>query len=70
MMMNGMDGMMGGMMWFWGLVWLLFAALLVVGIVVLVRTLGGDGAGHPVDEVGGADPGGTVRKGQDRPGRV
>ncbi|MGH8937524.1 MAG: SHOCT domain-containing protein [Acidimicrobiia bacterium] len=28
------------MMGFWAVVWLLFAALLVVGIVVLVRALG------------------------------
>lgn len=40
-----MNGMMGGGMWFWALAWLLFAALLVIGIVVLVRSLGGVGAG-------------------------
>ena len=45
-MMNGMNGMMDGMMGFWAIVWLLFAALLVVGIVVLVRSLGAsDSAG-------------------------
>ena len=41
--MNGMDGMMGcGVM---AVVWLLFAVLLVVGVVVLVRALTDRGAG-------------------------
>ncbi len=42
-MMNGMDGMMGcGAA---ALLWLLFAVLLVVGVVVLVRALTDRGVG-------------------------
>lgn len=42
-MMNGMDGMMGcGAM---ALLWLLFAVLLVVGVVVLIRALTDRGVG-------------------------
>lgn len=42
-MMNGMDGMMGcGAM---AVLWLLFAVLLVVGVVVLVRALTDRGVG-------------------------
>ncbi len=42
-MMNGMDGMMGcGAA---AVLWLLFAALLVVGVVVLVRVLTERGVG-------------------------
>lgn len=46
-MMDGMDGVMGGMMWFWAVLWLLLAVLLVFGIVVLVRAFaerGGSGS--------------------------
>lgn len=35
-----MGEMMNGMMWFGAIFWLLLAALLIVGIVVLIRTLG------------------------------
>jgi putative membrane protein len=46
-MMDGgmMDGMMGGgaFMWFWAVFALLVLALLVVGVVWLVRTLAGAG---------------------------
>ena len=42
---NMMDGMMGGFMWFWLIFALLLLALLVVGVVWLVRTLAGPGPG-------------------------
>lgn len=46
-MMDGgmMDGMMGGaFMWFWALFAVVVLALLVVGVVWLVRTLAGTGS--------------------------
>ena len=42
---NMMDGMMGGFMWFWLIFALLVLALLVVGVVWLIRTLAGPGPG-------------------------
>jgi putative membrane protein len=36
-MMNG--GMMGGLMWFWAVFWVVVLALLVVGAIWLARTL-------------------------------
>ena len=42
---NIMDGMMGGFMWFWLIFAVLVLALLVVGVVWLVRTLAGLGPG-------------------------
>ena len=42
---NMMDGMMGGFMWFWLIFALLVLALLVVGVVWLVRTLAGPSPG-------------------------
>jgi putative membrane protein len=42
---NMMDGMMGGFMWFWLIFAVLVLALLVVGVVWLVRTLAGPGSG-------------------------
>jgi putative membrane protein len=47
MMAGGMDGMMGGgaFMWFWAIFAVLVLALLVVGVVWLVRTLASPGPG-------------------------
>jgi putative membrane protein len=42
---NMMDGMMGGFMWFWLIFAVVVLALLVVGVVWLVRTLAGPGPG-------------------------
>lgn len=36
-MMHDMMGMMGGMAWAMGLVWLLVVALLVLGIIALAK---------------------------------
>lgn len=44
---NMMDGMMGGFMWFWLIFAVLVLALLVVGVVWLVRTLAGPGPDAP-----------------------
>jgi putative membrane protein len=41
---NMMDGMMGAFMWFWLIFAVLVLALLVVGVVWLVRTLAGPGS--------------------------
>jgi uncharacterized membrane protein len=47
---NVMDGMMGGgaFMWFWAIFAVLVLALLVVGVVWLVRTLAAPGPGSAI----------------------